>query len=202
METPTGADVRATLPKFDWDGRVGPVSGQTDPVDPLAAEAAVYVFQITARPLDATMPAQLEPLALRATALRAAQLAVQGDDDYVGTVNDDAVQSFSIGPYSETRRDTSTLRGGRSPAQERLNPWPQLEQILWLLLTLLPGETNAQVDERRDYWRYMLQGQIPPAFALTEVDWTNGLSGRDLYWNWGLPGATMDLPDVPWTPGP
>jgi hypothetical protein len=200
MQTPDAAAVRAALPKFDWDGRVGPLdtvpNPDVDPVQPFVDEAVAYVQTVTWRTLDATMPSGLAAIALRAVALRAAQTSVQDDDDYVGTVNDDSIASFSIGPYSETRRDSSTLRGGRSPAQERLNAWPALEQALWLLLSLQPGETNALVDERRDYWRSMISGINAPAFSLTEVDWTNGLSGRDSYGNWGMPPGAVDLPDI------
>lgn len=196
METPTAADVRAAYPKFDWPGRgyAVPSSGD-DPLQPLVDEAVSYVSNITWRALDSTMPPVLAPTALRAVALRTAQTLLQGDDEYAATVNDDAIASFSIGPYSETRRDTSTLRGGRSPATERLNAWPALEQLLWILLSLVYGESNRKVDERRNYWRGLLQNINPPAFGLQEVDWTNGLTGRGLYGGWGLPGPTVDVAD-------
>lgn len=194
MDTPTPASVRSTYSKFDWAGRG---YGDDDVLQPLVDEAISYVTLITYRPLDSTMPPLLAPTAMRAVALRAAQDVLLGDDDYAETVNDDAVQSFSVGPYSETRRNTSTLSGGRSPAVERLNPWPTLEQLLWVLLSLAPGEVNSQVDDRRNYWRSLLQNINQPAAGLQEIDWTNGLSGRDTYGsgNYGLPGPTVDVPD-------
>lgn len=184
METPDAAAVRAVLPKFDWEGRVG----DNEALQPLVDEAVAYVQTVTWRNLDSTMPASLASIALRAVALRAAQVAVQSEDDYAGTVNDDSISSFSIGPYSETRRDPS-----RRGEQKALNVWPALEQALWLLLALTPGEVNPLVDERHDYWLAQLAGVHAPAFSLTEVDWNNRFDGL----GWGLPGPVPFLPDIP-----
>jgi hypothetical protein len=197
MDRPDAAAVKAALPRFDWSGHGFADNAELEPV----VDAAVaYVESVTWRTLDATMPAGLAPIALRASALRTAQDIVLSEDDYIGTINDDSIQSFSIGPYSETRRDNSTLRGGRSPAVERLNPWPQLERLLWLLLSLVPGESNPRVEERRDYWRWLASGIPAPASQLQEVDWTNGLSGHGTYAGWGLHEPTVDAPDYPFTP--
>lgn len=134
------------------------------------------------------MPAKLAPVALEAAALTTAQLVVQSDPDYLGTINDDSLAAFSIGPYSETRRDPT-----KTPSKGALllNPWPRLNDALWLLLGLLPGEVNAVVSDKYDYWITLLTGLQAPAWALEEIDWTGT---RGLGW-WGLPEPIPFVPD-------
>jgi hypothetical protein len=119
VDAPSPDDVRGMLPKFDWAAR-GYAAGTPDPLQPLVDEAVSYVTLVTGRPIDATMPAVLVATANRAITLRTAQDVLLGDDAYVETVMDDAIVSFSIGPYSETRARrtarsmTAVTTGGRS----------------------------------------------------------------------------------------
>lgn len=185
MVVPTSSDVRAALPQFGWAER-GYAAGSPDPLDSLVEEAVSYVTVVTGRPIDGTMPVILEPIARRAITLRTAQDVLLSDDAYVETVNDDAIVSFSIGPYSETRAQNKGWHGqAEAPFGGSLNPWAPLNQALWLLLT----------DAQRDYWRALLSGVNPPAFGLQEMDWTNGRSGRIGLLGWTQPAPTIDIPD-------
>lgn len=192
MDTPNAAAVRTALPTFDWADRGYP-EGDPDPLEGPVLMANAYVSAVTARPLDSTMPSALSPLASQAVALRTAQQVVQLDPDYIGSVNDDSLASMSIGPYSETRRDPT-----KSPSKGALilNQWPALNDILWLLLGLAPGEVNDVVSDKYDYWIAQLTGLIAPAWSFVEMDWTNGLT-HDWFGgsSWGLPPPIPIVPD-------
>jgi hypothetical protein len=119
-------------------------------------------------------------------------LALAGDQlDSVADI--DLIASFSAGSYSETRRDTVAEQ------QKMLNPWPTLNDLLWMLLGLFPGEVNAVVDERYDYWRALLMGIQKPAWGVVEVDWARGLGqpawpyGQNVLG--GIDGLIGPLPD-------
>lgn len=176
MNRPTSANIRAWS-KLDFsDPDLGYLPASPDPLDFVVAQACGYVTQVTARAIDATMPTDLLEIAQAAILRRAEQLIQMGKADNVDTAGDvDLVSSFTAGSYSETRRDTSA-RQGQSPAT--LNPWPELDRALWLLLTDTPAEAaaggNAAVEERRDYWRWLLgQGSQLPAWQIVETDWSN-----------------------------
>lgn len=96
---------------------------------------------------------------------------VQQSADTLDTLSDfDLIQSFSAGPYSETRRDPDAARKARL-----LVAWPWLSELLWGLLT--PGQY--------DYWMEFFSDptEHTPAFAVTEVDWS-GTRLDPAYW-WG-----------------
>jgi hypothetical protein len=183
MTAPTSADIRSWS-KLDFtDPDVGypaPAQGQTDPLDFVTAQANAYVTFVTARPLDQTMPDLLVPIAQGAVLRRAEQLIEVAGPDQIDTAADiDMVQAFTAGTYSETRRDTTARPNG----PVTLNPWPELDRALWLLLSDTPDEATAaaggavsQVAQRRDYWRWMC-GLAPnlPAWETVEVDWSRGL---------------------------
>jgi hypothetical protein len=184
MDTPDAAAVRAVLAAMNWEERGYPVPVDPDPdlLQPAVDAANAYVAAVTGRPLDATMPDELAPLALQASALRTAQNVVQWDSDYIETANDDGIQSFTVGPYSETRFDRmKTFVKGSFV----VNPWKQLNDLLILLMT----------EDKLDYWFGLLTGIYAPGWQLVEVDWTNGLSDRDVAFSWGLPGYIAPTPD-------
>lgn len=170
MITPTAADIRSASkldfsdPDIDYPA---PRSGDADPLQPRVDEAVAYVEFVTARGA-ATMPTQLEALYRQAVRLRTEQIVMQGRADTVDTAGDvDLISTFSAGSYSETRRDTTT-----APQRRTLNPWPALNDLLWLLLGLLPGEVNDAVSDRYDYWAFLLGLQpVAPAWAIIEQAW-------------------------------
>lgn len=122
-------------------------------------DSAVY-SAFTPVPLVGTP--HLIRLARRAVRMRVEQEAYQDQPGYIDTASDDVIQSFTAGAYSETRRDTSTLRGGRQAQRLLLNSSPSLNDLLMQLMT----------DERRDYWNTVLGGGYLPAFMVEEVDWS------------------------------
>lgn len=124
---------------------------------------------------------ELIPLARVALRLRVEQEVLQGQVDYTDTANDDLISSMSVGGYSESRRDTATLRGGRYASKPMLNTNPGLNSLLEALMT----------EERYEFWLYRLQGSYPPDFQIEEVNWT--LVGKSM-----LAGRVMSG-DAPWT---
>jgi hypothetical protein len=193
MTRPDAAFIRS-ISQVDFAARGYPEPAGTDP-DPLqfvVAGANSYVEFITWRLLDASMPTMLEPIAQLAVRMRTEQVVMQGQEDTVETAGDvDLISSFSAGAYSETRKDPE-----RRAEQRALNPWPALNDVLWMLLGLVPGEDNELVDGRRDYWRYILgMAPNPPAWSTVEVDWSQGLSGNSLGY-----GSMYGIdPNEPWS---
>lgn len=178
---PTSTEIFASS-KVKW-----PTLGYTDPVDidEIVEDSIGYVTWITGRYFSDFVPTgntesfdsavysaftpvplvgspHLIRLARRAVRMRVEQEVYQDQPGYISTASDDVIQSFSAGAYSETRRDTSTLRGGRSAQRLLLNSSPSLNDLLMQLMT----------DERRDYWNMVLGGGYLPAFMVEEVDWS------------------------------
>lgn len=160
MDRPDADAVRAVLPAFAWADFN--YSGAT--LDPVVEMANAYVEAVTGRVLDASMPTELDDLALQAVALRTAQLVSMFQADSIETMTDDGIQSFSVPGYSETRRDlTSVYKNGL------VNPWPLLHELLWLLMT----------PAKREEWQDTLNDENAPAFAITETDWGFATAWRD-----------------------
>lgn len=186
MAAPTAAEIRA-LSQVDFAEK-GYVEDDPDPLTPMVDVAVAYIETVTARRFDLDQPRGYDRLMLLTARMATEQLVEQGQADTVETAGDsDLIASFSAGPYSETRRDQAS-RG----EQRRLNTWPALDRMLWLLLTLAPGEVNDAVSEMLDYWRWMLGlAPNPPAWTVVEVDWhDNRLIGSYA----SLP-VTLSVPD-------
>lgn len=116
-----------------------------------------------------------------AVRMRTEQLVLTAQPEILETAADfDLIASFSAGLYSETRRGIgeAVSKGGKGA----LNPWPALNDLLWMLLGLFPGETNDNVLDRYDYWMALLMGQNAPSWQVVEVDWGRGM-GLDA-WPW------------------
>lgn len=123
-----------------------------------------YLTAYTGRPIDASMPVPLVPIAQEAVQLRVEQMCFQEQPDYVETINDDAIQSFSAGNYSETRHEPGRSRyAGATTGIPDLNPNGMLNRDIWLLCT----------PTMQDYWRFVIQGSGAPTIETTEVDWNN-----------------------------
>jgi hypothetical protein len=126
--------------------------------------ACDYLTAYTGRPMDDTMPPPLVNIAEEAIQLRVEQIVFQEQPDYVETGNDDLIQSFSAGNYSETRHEPGRSRyAGATTGLPDLNPNGILNRDMWLLCT----------QTMQDYWRYIMQGTAAPAIETTEVDWGN-----------------------------
>jgi len=178
MAAPTAADVRAhSLVNFD---EFGYPEDSPDPLQYVVDQANAWLTIVTGRsytsgwtppPID---PAILLPLMDQAVRMRTEQIVMQSQQDNVETAGDfDLIASFSAGSYSETRRDnmkTSTM----------INPWPALNNLLFLLLD----------DDHRDFWLWLMTGIQPPAWSTVQVDWAEGLgqAGDIRAYAWGYTG--------------
>jgi hypothetical protein len=121
----------------------------------------------------------------QAVQMRAEQVILGLAADQLETVGDvDLIATFSAGPYSETRKDTEARK-------QSLNPWPMLDDLLWLLLGLFPGETNDRVLERYGYWLYLLRGINVPAWQVVETDWGRGMGASDFWFGHNFLGAPI-----------
>jgi hypothetical protein len=158
MVTPTAADIREWS-KVDFDELT-----YADDVDlqRILDQALSYTWYVTGRPADDTLPPEFDGLMRQAILMRTEQVAYQSVADYVETGSDSLIGSFTAGSYSETRHDPTRRGETRS-----LNPWIDLSNILWMLMT----------DDKQDYWRFMLQNLNAPAFEVTQVDWAQHFAG-------------------------
>jgi hypothetical protein len=130
----------------------------------MIARSCAYITAITGRLIDDSMPMPLVAIAQDAGQLKVEQEALQSQEDYVDTVTDDLIQSFTAGNYSETRKEPGRLRyTGATTGIPEINSNPTLNMDLWLLMT----------PAMQEYWRYVIQGSGGAAFAVTEVDWGN-----------------------------
>jgi hypothetical protein len=198
---PTAADVRAhSLVNFD---EFGYPEDTPDPLQYVVDQANAWLTIVTGRyyppvtdPPTTTTGDRMLPLMDQAVRMRTEQIVMQSQQDNVETAGDfDLIQSFSAGSYSETRRDNMKN-------SQMINPWPALNNLLWLLLGLTPEEIaaggNPAVDARRDYWLWLMTGVQPPAWATVEVDWAQGLGQagdlRAIGWGYtGIYGPPVDF---------
>lgn len=154
MVAPVAEDIRAWS-KVDFDDLT---YGDDVDLQRILDQSISYVWFVTGRKPDDTMPPELEPLMNQALQMRTEQVAEQAQPDYVETGADSLTQSFTAGSYSEQRHDP-TRRGETA----LVNPWLDLSEILWMLMT----------DEKYDYWRSRLSNINAPAWEVTQVDWSN-----------------------------
>ena len=164
MDVPTVQQID-DLSRIEFEGLDAPFE-VPDELQPVVDQANVYMQVMTGRQWD-TMPTLLEPVALAVSRMRTEQIAFMAQPDYVETINDDAVSSFSAGSYSETRTPL-TSRG--IPSDKMLNVWPELNDALWMLMIGQPTDPN--VDAMREWWLGLVTGVNPPAFAVSEVNWS------------------------------
>jgi hypothetical protein len=205
MDPLTAQDIRALAPPdFNWARlrypAVAPVPPAVDPLESRVGWACAYVEQISFRPLASISaedpvvppvppvcdspvvrpPINLEPIAQQAILLRTLQVILQSSARYIdATVLNDYVSQFSAGSYSETRRSSvEMLRRGGGVANPQVNPWQELSDLLWLLMT----------DDAVYFWRQQLTGQTAPAGTFAGGDWRGTW---DSQWP-GIPGIVGD----------
>jgi hypothetical protein len=159
VNVPTTDEIRA------WSTVRWPRFGVTD--DALLQErinrAAAYVAFVTGQNFDAPTVASwatltsTETLLRQAIQLRTEQITVQGGRGHISSAaENEVVQSFTAGSYSESRRDPA-----RRGEQKSLNTWPALDELLWMLMT----------DERYGWWYAYITGKPFPATWVEEVEW-------------------------------
>jgi hypothetical protein len=138
--------------------------------------AAGYIFSVTGL---SYATAESAPLALgpddsalvvsliqQAIQMRTEQIILQGRADYIeSAAENDVIQSFSAGLYSESRRDPA-----RASKTTSINSWPALNELLWMLMT----------PERYAWWYSYVTGEAPADFAVVAVDWNT--YGGALQW--------------------
>lgn len=162
VDLPPTVDDLKTWSRVDFTSLDAPYTD--DDLTIRIARACDYLTAYTGRPMDSTMPPPLVNIAEEAVQLRVEQVCYQEQPDYVEVANDQAIQSFSAGNYSETRHEPGRSRyAGATTGLPDLNPNAALNRDIWLLCT----------PAMQDYWRYIMQGVGAPTIATTEVDWNN-----------------------------
>jgi hypothetical protein len=176
-----------------------PLEGYPDAesLEPIVLNATDWLTYITGRRYSDTQTdeyAEIERTMDLAVRMRTEQIVMQSRADNVETAGDfDLLTSFSAGAYSESRRELARPKADQRP----LNPWPALNDLLWLLLGLYPGEVNQTVTDRMEYWEELLGADdVAPAWEIIEVNWGRGMGlepwGAERYW----PGSLGVIPPV------
>jgi len=185
--SPPAAALPPTLAQIKQWSRVD-FSGLEDPytdedLQVRLTRAVADLAAITGRPFDDTMPPFLVPIAQEAVQLLVEQMCFQEQSDYSETVNDDMIQSFTAGNYSETRTMERGRHTGMTTGLPQINPNAWLNRDIWLLCT----------PAMQDYWSMSINGVSAfanvPYQEVTEADWGNygGLYPDDwrLSYEWG-----------------
>lgn len=173
MTSPTAAEIREWS-KVDF-GALG--YADDDALQLLIDRSAALFTQITFRPIDASLPTTLETVVNQVVQRMTEILAFQSQQDFVETLSDfQLISSFTAGPYSETRRSLTEIKEAKM-----LTADPALNTLLMTLLT----------PDAMDFWLGWWSGENPPAFEVTEVDWTFG-SGFDTPWRADPYGSYAD----------
>jgi hypothetical protein len=165
MDIPSAAELRS------WSKLGFGELGYADDADlqRLIVRAGAALRRLTGRDLAVDVPDYEEPLFQQALQGLTEQLAFQTQQENLETLSDfDLIQSFSAGPYSETRRSPKEAFEARM-----LNAWPWLNSLLWSILS----------PDMLDYWEAFFGGSTPPAWSVSEVDW--GAYEDIPYYGWG-----------------
>lgn len=159
MDQVTAAQVRAwSRVEFADRGFPPPTPPATaDPLDLEIERAHAYLETVTGRiAADLTEPSAIATQFKQAIQMRTEQTTVKASDDYVGDINEDAID-FRAGSYSQERISDKERRVGV------LNPWPDLDA---LLLGLLTDEKEEEYIEAG-----IIVRPIRPAEAITYTEW-------------------------------
>lgn len=138
------------------------------PLQRVVDRAVGYVVTVTGQDITAPIlpPSLSEALFAslfdQAVQMRTEQVVLQGRKGHLSSAaSNSVISSFSAGSYSESHRDP-TRRG----EEKSINLWPDLDELLWLLMT----------PDKQDYWRAFLAGQGAPDFVVQQMDWM-GIGG-------------------------
>lgn len=155
MDIPTAAQIREWS-DVDFDSLGNGFLSRGTNLQRLINTQAQFLEWATGQTF-AAMPTGFTSLAEQAMIWLTENAAQQSTADISETMGDWAlIQSFSAGPYSESRRSMDELRKSGLIVGD-----PRIHGLLWAMLT----------DDRRDAWLEWLTGVIAPAFEVTEVDW-------------------------------
>lgn len=179
MTTPTADQLRA-MSNLNYD-RLG--YSDNAKLQKQLDRAAAYVVNVTGQTLEAPVPvaplsvAGLELLIEQCIQLRTEQIVLQSQADHAeSAAQNEVVQSFSAGLYSESRRDPNAKR-------VRLNTWPQLDELL----------TQSMTPDRLVAWTALVTGEVVPYWDVVEMQWhTDVLGALTWYeaWDTLLPVGT------------
>jgi len=168
---PTTTELRADT-RITW-ASFGLPDPSPDPDTALAEEidgAYAYVEEKTGRDLDTmVVNSNLGILAKRAVKLRTLQQVVQDQGAFISREIDQQIKSFAVPGYSETRFEEKTTGAANKYPASLFNDWPILDDLL---------RTLATPDKREEAFMMWL-GDMPPASAITSVDWM-GHRGRSV----------------------
>ncbi len=175
MFAPTAARVRLiSQSPFAEQGFPEPTGNEEDPLARLVAAAAEFVIDKTGYGSFLAVPDGKAPLVENAIVMLTSMYVAQNTAEYLETLADfDLIQSFSAGSYSETRRSADDAAKAKA-----LVAWPPVNAAI----------VAAMTPEAYDDYMAWLNGDVAPAFSVTEVDWTNrdyDAAGGWIVGDWG-----------------
>lgn len=159
MERPTAAEIES------WSQvRFSRYGLDTDKLEAQVARACSYIAWVTGQDFAAVtvsatglQVSDAETLLKQAVQMRTEQVVMQGRPGHVDSAaSNEVVQSMSVGPFSESRRDPQ-----RQANQRSVNTWPALDELLWMLMTA----------DRFSFWYGYVTGQSEPDMIVEEIDW-------------------------------
>ena len=174
---PTAESIRAlpqpTTGGVDW-AALGypapePYTLEEDPLQPVVELAIGYMEFVTCgRPIECTPPEQFAMM-MQAIQFRSVQWIAKTSPQVVEQ-EAAGIASFSAGSYSET-----TTSQHRSTSDRWINPWPLLNELVWMLL---PAECRAK-------WETIVDPNAPdePWFEVSSPDWSAFSSPGDFDWD-------------------
>jgi hypothetical protein len=180
---PTAANIRAAS-KLDFCEYGYAVANDANPggLQEIVDQAESMFWRVTGQTLDEITPnapgSNLSPgpapLVRRVITGMTEHFVMAGSPDTLDTQSDwDLIQSFSAGPYSETRRGAADMMQGRM-----LFPVPWISMALWSLCSF----------ERYSFWIQFFSGVNMPAWETGDVFWTEGLELGSM-WRPDSPGG-------------
>lgn len=158
MDTPTAEEVRlrsellALRYPADDEERMAVLQRLLDDDAPVVSELTGRSIGIAGTPGE-EVPDYLQPVAVRAMALRAERMTIGGSAKArTGAVGALSLRSFTAGPYSE-----SYFGPGEAATAKVLDPDPAIHELLWALAT----------EAKREYWLILWGIQArTPGFAV------------------------------------
>lgn len=129
-------------------------------------QAVAYLEALTYRvPFDTAVPESLIALGAQAVQMRVEQL-VSGGGAQTTRLDAAGITSYSVPGWSETRSGS-----GERSRTAVLNPWAELADLIWLLMT----------EEAREDQAIRLRGEEPAAFGVADID-LPAIDGLSDYW--------------------
>lgn len=139
MDRLTPSDIRAAskldFAEYEYPAPVPPVVD--DPLQLQIDRAHAYVEYVTGQDFAAIDSSSVTGVLLgQCVQLRTEQQVVQAQQDYVGDINEDAID-FSVTGFSQKRIHPAHRR-----SRQMINSWPTLNDLL----------VGAMTEEKKEYW--------------------------------------------------